>query len=123
VRVPEELDVALVELTDVAAEERRAAWDRLCAEAKASGHGPGWAGSLYKDRFGAPPPRSFAFPREPREFTEEEKRAYFAELEDVARTYGYRRSYAVVRYREKFGEIPPIDFDAPRMAATREVMP
>ena len=115
--VPDEVEAELVELTQSTLDEKRAEWDRLCASALERGYKSGWAFHRYKERFGNAPPKSFTFPKDPRlarAYSDEEKRAYFTVLEEVARANGYRRGYAFVRYRAKFNEAPPIDFDAPR---------
>jgi len=42
------------------AREKREAWDKLRAVAARRGFKPGWAYHRYRERFGAPPPASFA---------------------------------------------------------------
>lgn len=112
--IPEEVDVELVEMSRASLDEKRAEWVRLCALAKDQGFKAGWAYHRYKEQFGVAPPRFFAFPKEAREYSLEEKRAYFEELEETARTRGYQVGYAFVRYRAKFGEAPPVNFSRAR---------
>jgi superfamily II DNA or RNA helicase len=112
--VPEEVDGELVEVRRADMEKKRAEWDRLCAVAVDRGFKQGWVYYRYKEQFGVAPPRSFTFPKEAREYSLEEKRAYFEELEQTAKARGYQVGYAFVKYRAKFGEAPPVDFDVAR---------
>ncbi|MDY0004940.1 MAG: helicase-related protein, partial [Polyangia bacterium] len=58
--VPEEASGDLVEVSPSSLQAKRAAWLQLCAVAASRGFKPGWAYYRYRERFGAPPPASFA---------------------------------------------------------------
>jgi len=58
--VPQEASGDLVEVSATGLREQRAAWEKLCAVAARRGFKPGWANHRYRERFGAPPPTSFA---------------------------------------------------------------
>jgi hypothetical protein len=58
--VPEEASGDLVELSATGPREKREAWEKLCAVAARRGFKPGWAYHRYLERFGAPPPNTFA---------------------------------------------------------------
>ena len=69
--VPEEASGDLVEVNATGLREKREAWEKLRAVAARRGFKPGWAYHRYRERFGAPPPASFAVEgKRPRRGTE-----------------------------------------------------
>jgi hypothetical protein len=69
--LPEEASGDLVEVSAAGQKEKRHAWEKLCAVAARRGFKPGWAYHRYRERFGAPPPATFALEgKRPRRGTE-----------------------------------------------------
>lgn len=112
----EEKPGELVEVRPATVDEKRAAWDEICATAIAKGYKPGWAFYRYQDKFGVKPPSSFTFPQVERPpATDEEKRDYLEQLRDTQQARGYKIGWLYQRYRAKFGEEIPAAWLAPRL--------
>ncbi len=115
---PSVRDGQLVEVRAATQDEKRAAWDAICAEAIAKGYKPGWAKHRYKDEFGVWPPNSFTFPEQEKPFVSDGvKRAYVEELREECTAKGYRVEWIEHRYRAKFQEDLPPAWFAPKPTA------
>jgi superfamily II DNA or RNA helicase len=114
---PGERDGQLVEVRAATQDEKRAAWNEICATAISKGYQKGWAGHRYKEKYGTWPPNSFVFPERPRMHVSDAiKREHLENLREECATRGYRIEWVEHRYRAKFGEDVPAEWLLPRIA-------
>jgi hypothetical protein len=99
----------LVEYAPATQEEKRAAWDGLCATAAEKGFKPGWAYHRYQEQFGVAPPSSFPRPgqKPAGDVSETEKRAEFDRMRGLAAERGYKQGWLSARFNARFGHYPP----------------
>jgi superfamily II DNA or RNA helicase len=115
--VPAEIEAELVEIKPISIDEKRAAWDALCAEARERGYKAGWVFRAFKEKFGRSPPSTFLPRLDTQEYSAEEKAKYLAELEAMAEAHGFKPRWIAMKYNWRFGEPLPA---APRARRTSE---
>lgn len=103
----EEKEGSLVEIRPASIEEKRAEWERLTALSLERGYKPGWAYYRYREKFGVAPPAGWKIVESPKDYTEDDKRTYLAELRKVRAERGYAIEWIYKRYHGKFGESVP----------------
>jgi len=111
-RALEEAAGELVEVRAATIEEKRAAWDRLCAER--GERKPGWVFHRYLEIFGVKPPSGWRVParedESPSNDDEATRRAYWVKCAEQASDRGHDPMAAKLRYRARYGTFPPAEW-------------
>lgn len=106
-----EADGDLVEVRAATQDEKRSVWDSLCRASQSKGYKIGWARYQYKARFGSMPPNSFGAPRvDTSSVSSEDKLLEWNRFVAIGMQRGYKPGWAMMRYRGKFDENPPVEF-------------
>jgi len=120
-KAKQEQDGELVEVRSATIEEKRAAFDELCATARERGYKGGWVFHRYRERFGVSPPSAWRVePKRAAEtFTDDEKREYLAMLKGIRTARGYTIEWVYKRFEAKFGTTIPAAWMLPSHVAAR----
>ena len=110
----------LVEVRSATMEEKRTEWDRLAQIASERGYKTGWVFHRYREKFGVAPPAGWKIAEPKKTFTDDEKRAYLAELKKVRGERGYAIEWIYKRYFGKFAESVPASWMLPSVKAATD---
>ena len=108
-RALEETAGELVEVRLATQDEKRAAWDQLCAER--GKRKAGWVYHRYMELFGTKPPSAWRVPttedEAPPRDDEATRRGYWDRVEREARERGHDPMSAKIRFKARYGGFPP----------------